>query len=103
MGEAAEGRPSLLRNLWVISWDLFRPSGTFSAKFGHSLHNAHGFLKESAETFWRIAGQMGTNVTGLFLLACLCDVLSVALLNQVYRLVALKALYLRWFRHFSLK
>jgi hypothetical protein len=33
-----------------------------------------------------VAGQMGINVTGLFLLACLCDVLSVPLLNQVYRL-----------------
>ena len=29
---------------------------------------------------------MGVNVTGLFLLAYLCDVLSVPLLNQVYRL-----------------
>ena len=28
---------------------------------------------------------MGINVTGLFLLAYLCDVLSVPLLNQVYR------------------
>ena len=29
---------------------------------------------------------MGRDVTGLFLLAALCDVLSVPLLNQVYRL-----------------
>ena len=35
-----------------------------------------------------IAGHMGINVRGLFLLACLCDVLSVPLLNQVYRLLA---------------
>ena len=33
-----------------------------------------------------VARQMGVNVTGLFLLAYLCDVLSVPLLNQVYRL-----------------
>ena len=33
-----------------------------------------------------VAGQMGINVTGMFLLAYLCDVLSVSLLNQVYRL-----------------
>ena len=33
-----------------------------------------------------VARQMGINVTDLFLLACLCDVLSVPLLNQVYRL-----------------
>jgi len=32
-----------------------------------------------------VARQMGVNVTGLFLLAYLCDVLSVPLLNQVYR------------------
>ena len=32
-----------------------------------------------------VARQMGVNVTGLFLLAYLCDVLSVQLLNQVYR------------------
>ena len=31
---------------------------------------------------------VGINVTDLFLLACLCDVLSVPLLNQVYRLWA---------------
>ena len=35
-----------------------------------------------------VARQMGINVTDLFLLACLCDVLSVPLLNQVYRLGA---------------
>ena len=34
----------------------------------------------------KVARQMGINVTDLFLLACLCDVLSVPLLNQVYRL-----------------
>ena len=33
-----------------------------------------------------VARQMRINVTDLFLLACLCDVLSVPLLNQVYRL-----------------
>ena len=33
-----------------------------------------------------VARQMGVNVTGLFLLAYLCDVLSVPLLSQVYRL-----------------
>ncbi len=36
-----------------------------------------------------VARQMGVNVTGLFLLAYLCDVLSVPLLNQVYRLQVL--------------
>ena len=35
-----------------------------------------------------VARQMRKNVTDLFLLACLCDVLSVPLLNQVYRLGA---------------
>jgi len=38
-----------------------------------------------------VARQMEINVTGLFLLACLCDVLSVPLLNQVYRLGAKKS------------
>ena len=35
-----------------------------------------------------VARQMGIDVADLFLLACLCDVLSVPLLNQVYRLRA---------------
>ena len=38
-----------------------------------------------------VAWQMGINVSGLFLLAGLCDVLSVPLLNQVYRLGAEKS------------
>jgi hypothetical protein len=33
-----------------------------------------------------VAGQMGINGAGMFLLAYLSDVLSVSLLNQVYRL-----------------
>ena len=37
-----------------------------------------------------VAGQMGINVRGLFLLACLCDVLSVPLLNQVRQATRLK-------------
>ena len=40
---------------------------------------------------------MGVNVTGLFLLAYLCDVLSVPLLNQVYRLQVLEWLALGYF------
>ena len=49
----------------------------------------HGNVVPVLSKLWcarGVARQMGINVTDLFLLACLCDVLSVPLLNQVYRL-----------------